>query len=173
MLKLHRSISGQRDYWETWDDGSGTQTVHWGLLGTRGETKTLKSTFFRKAETILQKEIDRLLADGFRPVEPDDYVTLMVEYAIDGMGTVTDLEKRHRLEDRMNGTLGWTGLGSCDGGSTGSGTMEVCNLVVDFDLAKSVIEKDLAGTEFSDCRRIYEENDVDGDSLSEGSLSTP
>lgn len=76
------------------------------------------------------------------------------------MGSGADLEKRHRLEERMNGTLGWTGLGHCDGGSIGSGTMEVCCLVVDFDIAKRVIEADLKDTEFSNYTRIYCEDDL-------------
>ena len=57
----------------------------------------------------------------------------------------------------MNELLGWTGLGACDGGSIGSGTMEVVNFVVDFDLAKSVIARDLADTEFGDYTRVYDE----------------
>lgn len=36
--------------------------------------------------------------------------------------------------------------------------MEVCCFVVDFEIAKRVIEADLAGTEFSDFTRIYDEN---------------
>lgn len=74
------------------------------------------------------------------------------------MGTKEDLEKRHRLEDRMNETLGWTGLGVSDGGSMGSGSMEVCNFVVDFEIAKALIAKDLAGTEFENYTRIFNEN---------------
>jgi hypothetical protein len=73
------------------------------------------------------------------------------------MGTPADLEKRHKLEDRLNETLGWTGIGHCDGGSIGSGTMEACCLVVDFEAAKRVIEADLPGTEFADFSRIYVE----------------
>lgn len=73
------------------------------------------------------------------------------------MGSKEDVEKRHRLEDRMNETLGWTGLGNCDGGSIGSGTMEVCCFVVDFEIAKKVIEKDLKVTEFGDFSKIYDE----------------
>lgn len=129
--------------------------VHWGMLGTKGDTKTINSTSLRK------KEIDRLTSEGFRPINPEAHATLMIEYAIAGMGTSADLDKRHRLEERMNETLGWTGLGACDGGSTGSGTMEVCNLVVDFQLAKTVIEKDLEGTEFGNFTRIYDENATD------------
>jgi hypothetical protein len=63
----------------------------------------------------------------------------------------------HELEDRMNETLGWTGLGNCDGGSIGSGTMEVCCFVVDFKIAKHVIEEDLKNTRFADYSRIYDE----------------
>jgi hypothetical protein len=74
------------------------------------------------------------------------------------MGCGEDVEKRHRLQERMDETLGWTGLGHCDGGSIGSGTMEVCCYVVDFEIAKKVIENDLKGTEFEDYTRIYDEN---------------
>src|SRR5262249_42675093 len=53
--------------------------------------------------------------------------------------------------------LGWTGLGNCDGGSIGSGTMEVCCFVVDFKIARRVIEDDLKNTKFADYSRIYDE----------------
>jgi hypothetical protein len=158
LLKLYRFTNGRKEYWETWADDVGTHTVHWGALGTKGETKTFKSTLLRKAETSIQKEIDRLMTEGFHPIAAENHATLMVEYAIEDMGTTPDLDKRHRLEERMNETLGWTGLGACDGGSIGSGTMEVCNFVVDFELAKAVIAKDLAGTEFRNFTRIYDED---------------
>ena len=74
------------------------------------------------------------------------------------MGTKSDVEKRHRLQDRMDETLGWSGLGHCDGGSIGSGTMEVCCFMVDFELAKSVIQADLEKSEFADYTRVYDEN---------------
>ena len=47
------------------------------------------------------------------------------------------------------------------GGSIGSGTMEVCCFVVDFELAKTVIEADLKDTEFADFTRIYDEEAED------------
>lgn len=156
MLKLYRFSNDKKEYWETWDDGKGSHTIHWGELGTRGDTKTVKSSLLRKAETVIQKEINDLVEAGFHTIE--DQVTLLIEYAVDGMGTKEDAEKRHRLEERMNETLGWTGLGACDGGSIGSDSMEVCNFVVDFEVAKAVIEKDLVGTEFENYRRIFDEN---------------
>jgi predicted DNA-binding WGR domain protein len=158
VLKLYRFADGKKEYWETWQDGASSHTVHWGELGTRGDSKTVKSTLFAKAEKLIQKEIDHLRSLGFHPIDSDDHCTLLVEYAVDGMGTEEDLEKRHRLESRMNETLGWTGLGACDGGSIGSGSMEVCTFVVDFDVAKAVIAQDLADTEFANYTRIFDED---------------
>jgi len=149
-MKLYRTSSGGMEYWETWEESPGQHRVHWGELGTVGESKVVKSTFLRKAEGPIQKEIDERVSQGFGQFSPENHAVLMIEYQIDGMGSDDDLTKRHQLEDRMNETLGWTGLGACDGGSIGSGTMEVCNFVVDFDVAKKVIEEDLVGTEFAD-----------------------
>jgi len=59
----------------------------------------------------------------------------------------------------MDEVLGWTGLGHTDGGSIGSGTMEVGCVVVDFDIAKKVIEQDLKNTEFADYTRIFKMNE--------------
>lgn len=158
MLKLYRLSNDIMEYWETWEESQGKHRVHWGQLGTVGDSKIVASTFLRKAETVIQKEIDELVAQGFRPIPLEDHAVLMIEYKIDGMGSEEDLSKRHDLEERMNEMLGWTGLGACDGGSIGSGTMEVCNYVVDYDLAKKLIEADLAETNFADYTRIYRED---------------
>jgi hypothetical protein len=157
VLKLYRFVDGKKEYWETWEDDSGSHTIHWGDLGTRGKSRKVRSTLFAKAEKTIQKEIYRLVKLGFRPIDLDDHYTLLIEYAVEGMGTANDVEKRHRLEDRMNEILGWTGMGMCDGGSIGSGSMEVCSYVVDFEVAKAVIEKDLADTEFANYTRIVNE----------------
>jgi hypothetical protein len=159
MLKLYKFTDGAKSYWETWEH-DGVHTVHWGTLGTRGDSKELRSTFFKKATGVIQKEIDQRTAEGFHPIDPEEHATLLIEFGVDGMGSSTDLDKRHRLQERMDETLGWTGLGNCDGGSIGSGTMEVCCYVVDFDVAKRVIEADLKGTEFADYTRIYREDEV-------------
>lgn len=163
MLKLYRFSTEKKEYWETWENGDGSHTVHWGELGTRGESKSVKRSLLARAEKKIQAEIDRLVADGYRPIDDDDHSILMIEYSVEDMGSGDDLDKRHRLEERMNETLGWTGLGACDGGSIGSGSMEVCNFVVDFDIAKRVIALDLAGTEFENYTRIFEEGTSDQD----------
>ena len=158
MLKLYKFTDNKKMYWETWDNDDGTHTVHWGELGTEGESKTVKNSLLKKATDIIQKEVDKYVSEGYRPIELEDHHILLIEYEVDGFGNEEDLDKRHKLEGRMNSVLGWTGLGHCDGGSIGSGTMEACNYVVDFELAKKVIESDLKGTEFENYSRIYDEN---------------
>jgi hypothetical protein len=161
MIKLYkRTAEGHLTYHEAWVNEK-TITEHWGIAGTRGESRShpMKS---RDEE----KELERVLAtarkNGFMEIDAEDERTLIVEFSISGMGTAADLEKRHRLEDHLNETLGWTGLGDCDGGSIGSGTMEACCFVVDFDCAKSVIEESFKDTEFADCSRIYDEDADNG-----------
>lgn len=156
MLKLYRLSEEKKEYWKTWSNDDSSHRVHWGVLGTTGESKVLKMSLFHNPQKAIQKEIDDLIAIGFSEV--DQTFTLMVEYSVDGFGTPEDLDKRARLQDRLNETLGWTGLGHCDGGSIGSDTMEVCNYVVDFEIAKRVIEKELIGTEFENFTRIYDED---------------
>ena len=158
MLKLYRMADGLVQYWETWDNGDGSHTVHWGELGERGESKVVKPSLRSKPESKIQMEIDGLVSEGFQPLPIESHRTLLIEYVVEGHGNSADVEKRHRLENRMNETLGWTGLGFCDGGSIGSGSMEACCYVVDFDKARRVIETDLKGTEFENYSRIYDEN---------------
>jgi hypothetical protein len=149
------------EYWETWKHRA-VHTLHWGRIGERGGTKEERSSLFRSAARRIAPQIAAKKAEGFREIPVDDHDVVLVEYAIVGMGTPQDLEKRHRLQARMDETLGWTGLGHCDGGSIGSGTMEVCCLVVDFVIAARVIEEDLRGTEFSNFTRIFREDEENG-----------
>lgn len=159
MLKLYKFTGDTKMYWETWEEEDGGHVLHWGRLGTKGETRQVKRPLFGSVEHKLQREIEQAMANGYAEIPGDEHAVLLIEYRVDGMGTVSDLEKRVRLEDRMNDALGWTGLGHCDGGSMGSGTMEVFCIVVDFDLAKSSIEENLGGSEFSDYSRICRQGD--------------
>lgn len=156
-MRLYRFADGKKEYWQTWKEENGSHTIHWGELGTRGESKNVRSTLFAKAEKTVQKEIDRMVKLGYCPLDPESHNGLIIEYTVDKMGTGQDLEKRHRLEDRMDEILGSTGMGTCDGGSIGSGSMEVFSYVVDFELAKRIVEKELAGTEFADYTRVFSE----------------
>ncbi|MBK9486978.1 MAG: hypothetical protein IPO01_17895 [Chitinophagaceae bacterium] len=155
MLKLYKRVENQILYWETWDKDEKTGIVHWGVVGQRGEDKEIKSRLFSNFRKTIQKEIDERIKEGYSEFDDDNLAFLEIEYIIDGFGTDEDLDKRHRLEEKMDEVLGWTGLGHTDGGSIGSGTMEVGCIVVDFDIAKKVIENSLTNTEFSNYSRIF------------------
>lgn len=133
---------------------------HWGVAGERGNSREHGFAKGEDEQDAILRVLQRAAEQGFAPIGIHDHAILLVEYAIEGFGTPQDLAKRHALEDRMGETLGWTGLGACDGGSIGSGTMEVCCYVADFDIAKRVIEADLKGTEYGDYTRIYREDDA-------------
>lgn len=154
MIKLYKFTDSSKLYWETWEY-DGVHTIHWGELGARGTSKQFPAHPSSDATALIQDEIKEKFAEGFEPIELDDHSTLLIEFSINGMGNTEDLDKRHRLEERMDELLGWTGLGNCDGGSMGSGTMDVYCYVVDFDVAKGITEADLMGTEFADYTRIY------------------
>ena len=155
MLKLYKLTNNQLHYWETWNKDAKTAIVHWGVVGQRGQDKEVKSGLFSNLKKTVQKEINEKLKDGYAEFEEDKISFLEIEYKIDGFGTEEDLEKRHRLENQLDGILGWTGLGHTNGGSIGSGTMEVGYMVVDFEIAKEIIEANLKNTEFADYTRIY------------------
>lgn len=143
MLKLYKRHSNELYYWETWDKDDRTGIVHWGIVGQKGENKEIKSKLFSNFRKTIQKEIDQKLAEGYTEFDEHNPSNLEVEYIIEGMGSTEDLTLRQRLEEKLDGVLGWTGLGHVDGGSIGSGTMEVNCIVVDYEIAKKVIEENL------------------------------
>ena len=157
MQKLYKAVTGHICYHEAWIAGD-KMYEHRGVVGDPGETRELAKPKGISDEQAITAILKTAIDAGFKAIRSDDHATLIVEFKITGAGTKADIEKRHRLQDRLDGTLGWTGLGNCDGGSFGSGTMEVCCFVVDFEIAKRVIESDLAETEFADFSRIYDEN---------------
>lgn len=158
MIKLYKKVDDQWNYHEAWV-GDREITEHWGVVGDRGLTREHSIPSGQNESTALRAVLTNAYETGYEEVDLDDHAILLVEYAVDGFGTPEDLDKRHRLQDRLNETLGWTGLGYCDGGSIGSDTMEAACYVVDFSVAKVVVEKDLRDTEFEDFTRIYNERD--------------
>jgi len=155
MLKLYKLVNNELNYWETWDNDEKSAIIHWGIVGQRGQIKQVKSEFFSNFHKVVQKEIDEKFKEGYAEFDDDNVTFLEIVYKIDGFGTEKDLDKCHKLEQRLNELLGWTGLGHVDGSSIGSGTMEVGCIVVDFEIAKEIIVKDLINTEFADYSKIY------------------
>jgi len=154
MFKLYKRVDGAMHYHEAWWHEDKVME-HWGVCGTEGELREHAA----ESAAVAKKTMNRLKKDarafGFRSIPPSRHITLVVEYKVDGFGDDSDLGRRHDLEGYLNERTGWLGLGYCDGGSSGSGTMEVFCVVVNFDLAKGALEKDLMGSPFAGFNRIY------------------
>jgi hypothetical protein len=107
------------------------------------------------AQDFLKNLKARAKAAGFRPIPPSRHQTLVIEYPIEGFGDKSDLQFRHAAEEFLDQLVGWLGLGHCDGGSSGSNSMEVFCIVVDFEIAKEAFQQELQGSRFANFSRIY------------------
>jgi predicted DNA-binding WGR domain protein len=156
MTKLYKKNPAGIDYHEAWVD-DGEVIEHWGRIGTNGESLVHPLDPDVDEEENLEWVLSAARERGFEEIEDDDHQVLIVECTLDGFGDDEALDKRHRLEEALDEALGRTGLGHCDGGSIGGGSMEACCLVVDFQLATKVIREVFAGTDYANISRIYEE----------------
>ena len=148
-FKLYQRMDGRLCYHEAWP-AEGCVMEHRGVCGERGETRDHPAPDAKAQMGILKTLKAEARALGFRPIAPSRHHGLLVEVALDGFGDAEDVERRHALQDFLDEVTGWLGLGHCDGGSTGSGSMEAFCLVVDFPLAKAAIEAALVGSPFAD-----------------------
>ncbi len=157
MQKLYKKSQEALLYQEAWVEG-GLLYHHWGQIGETGEHTANAVKKGASKSKLIAGALKKAREDGYSPIDDDDRAVLQIEFKVVGFGTEADFDKRQKLQNRMNETLGWVGIGHCDGGSSGSGTMEVCCYVVDYDIARRVVESDLKGTEFDDYLRIYRED---------------
>jgi hypothetical protein len=152
--KLYKIIESKLHYHEAWSTPTAVHE-HWGIAGHRGKHRLHELHAGEDPDEAVLAVLRPFIDDGFASIDPDDHISLVIEYTIDPANNNAWLHKRHELEDRMNEVLGWTGLGRCLGGSGGAGTMEVTCSVVDFEIARIVIHGDLVGSNFSDYTRIH------------------
>jgi predicted DNA-binding WGR domain protein len=154
LRKLYRRVAGRLGYYEVWSSG-GEAIEHWGNCGERGETRTHVHANPEEAQYLVRQLAKAAAARGYRALPLSRHEALAVEYPIGGFGNQDDLQQRHAIEDFLNEATGWLGLGRCDGGSTGSGSMEIFCLVVDFELAAAALARELATSPFAGYSRIY------------------
>lgn len=140
MIKLYKQDGDRLLYWETWEDGS-KHIMHWGAVGDEGETQSIRSGMFRNARKTVAEEMERRRREGYEEFDAYALQTVLIQYRTETWGDLEDLDRRHEIEDLMNDRLGWHGLGHCDGGDIGSGTINVCCLVVDARIAAQVMVK--------------------------------
>jgi hypothetical protein len=142
MLKLYKRVGNSILYWEAWDS-EGRVLIHWGTAGDRGDTREVTVQPGDEPATVIRREATIPLSKGYQAIPTEKLIRLVVQYKIKGMGTVKDLDKRNVVEELMNECLGWSGLGHCDGGDIGSGTMNVFCFVVDGRLALTTVVAEL------------------------------
>ncbi|GAA4047907.1 hypothetical protein GCM10022409_37810 [Hymenobacter glaciei] len=146
MIKLYQLQNGILHYWETWDKTPKSGIIHWGVVGERGTTTPIRATGQAKFRETILAEINKKREEGF--AESTTESVLVIEYAAETMTSVR-LKKLNRLEEKLDQLMGWTGLGYADGNGFGFGMMDVSVVVVDFEIAKRVIEAELEDSEFA------------------------
>ena len=106
MIKLYKqNPEGILSYHEAWMDGKSV-VEHWGLVGDHGETVEHRNRLFSIHTPSIESVLRNARLEGFIEFDEDRLNILMIEYLIDGMGNSSDIEKRHRLEIRMNYSAG-------------------------------------------------------------------
>jgi hypothetical protein len=144
MLKLYKRGPRGIRYWEAWKL-AGMVVVHEGKLGERGKASYLVPRKTQSAERFIQEKAKKPREKGYAEIPREEHYQIVVQYRLKGWGSPADLKKGHRIEDLLNGCLGWTGNGRCDGNDIGSGTMNIFSIVVDPELAAQAIIAELRG----------------------------
>jgi hypothetical protein len=164
MLKLYRATDHGTEYWEAWATAAEI-TIHWGKLGEEGESREISIKAGVNPNDTIKSEAKPIRAAGFKPLKPSQLRSIVIQYKIDDHGSTADLDKRIAVEELMNERLGWTGLGHCDGGDIGTGTMNIFCYVADTKVAESVIVRELKTHGFLDGAVIAERNGDDAEVL--------
>lgn len=143
MLKLYRRDPDGFSYWEAWDDGSGSVVVHWGQLGSTGDSRSIPLRKGESASDRIEAEAAGPISEGYAPWPEDELIRVVVQYPPSEFGSDKDVEtKWDAVEGRINEALGWTGLGHCATVDF-SGELTFVALAVDPDIAVSVLQDDL------------------------------
>jgi hypothetical protein len=87
--------------------------------------------------------------------DPANLPSLVVEYKVPRGKEAASQKMRHALETWIDALLRKHKLGDCDGGSIGSGTMEVFCDVTDYASAKALVAKAIKATPYAGFSRIY------------------
>lgn len=136
--------------------GDGLVVFRRGIVGSRAPATQHPLRADEDPAPLLERLLEPARAEGFAPIDLDEQATLLIEYASrDDDPEATD---RWDVQAHLDDLLHATGLGECDSCTSGAGSIEVCCFVVDFALAKRVIEVDLRGGQFGNYRRIFRED---------------
>ena len=145
-------------YHEAWIEPQHRRIVeHWGYLGEAGETATHRIHILGSLERQFNDVLRPARELGFAELPESAYATVIVAYDVSEKARIEVEDNQEDITDALNEKLGWTGLGYCEDGRFGDGTLEICCRVLDVARAKGVISEALDGSVFADYSRIYQE----------------
>lgn len=160
-LKAYRTSNGITEFWESWNEGVET-FVRSGKIGEKCQIRKFSMKDPTQASAVI-KELDQIEKSGYSPRDPAQFDQIVIHYRLEGWGSVRDHDRRVKIEDMMTECLASTGLGFCDGGDLGSGTMNIFCDVVDGAVAVGPIVECLRDNEELDgaviARRVRNRDD--------------
>ena len=143
MSRFFKTNENEILFWEAIGADINGATTYSGKVGVKGELEKK----LNRAE--LEKEVPKLIAEGYKKIAREEYKLLLVEFEENNSFTRQDKLKRAKLIEKLDVLLFSTHLGECDE-DTEAKTKNVVCAVIDFNIAKKLIEENLKGTEFSD-----------------------
>ncbi|NSL61279.1 hypothetical protein HR058_21535 [Bacillus cereus] len=161
LTKLIKEGGNGSLYWYIWKDEM-TLKVHSGSVGDIGETREIQLSLSEKANESLDELVNQKIKEGFRYIEEQDLITLLVEYSYKKDKIQETLKKRHYMQDIIDGSLFWTGNGHCDGGGMGMAVAQIFNYVLDVKKAAKEIIKELENENLVEGVKISYLNHLNG-----------
>lgn len=148
-------------YWYIWKDEM-TLKVHSGSVGDIGETREIQLSLSEKANESIDELVNQKIKEGFRYIEEQDLITLLVEYSYKKDKIQETHKKRHYMQDIIDGSLFWTGNGYCDGGGMGIAVAQIFNYVLEVKKAAKEILKELENENLVEGVKISYLNHLNG-----------
>lgn len=155
MLKLYKQENEKILYWQSWENKSNSYIIHHGELGEKGEFSEIEDSIYKRASTIVKEKTQSIRDLGFKELKELKMMT--IQFKIDEFGIMNDLDERYEVDELINDTVTWTGLGHCVDYEIGSGTMEISFMAVDSNIATKVIVNLLKKNNYGGDYIIFEE----------------
>lgn len=162
FLKLYKKTGAGYQYFEAWNTTDKAAVIHWGQLGTKGESRQLNTQTNDELRAKLTLVIDKMISDGYAEVPFEQQFTVAITFKLKSWGTIQDLDRREEVRSILTEHLGWTGNGKCDDADIGSGEMTLYADVIEPYVAAKTIKEEL---ELKNVNEPYEFTIMQGDSV--------
>jgi hypothetical protein len=147
MIEIYKRDRDGYHYWRAWRYQR-IVVLNWGKVGEKGRTHQIRLRKGQTAKAVIAEAARKPIAEGYCPVDSEDFSTVVVQYRLDNWGSVGDLDKRRKIEEVLNECLASTCNGFCDGGDLGSGEMNLYCLVIDPGAVRNAIVSALKKNRF-------------------------